>query len=69
MKGIATLIVILWGVVGTPQRPPQFESEIKTVRLTDRLYVLEGGGGNVAVLYGMRVSCWSMTRLHRLPGR
>jgi cyclase len=49
MKGIAALIVILSGVVGTPQRPPQFEPEIRTVRLTDKIYVLEGAGGNVAV--------------------
>ena len=32
----------------TPQRPPQFEMEVKTTRLTDGLYVLEGAGGNVA---------------------
>jgi cyclase len=32
----------------TPQRPPQFEMEIKTTRLADNLYVLEGAGGNVA---------------------
>lgn len=35
-------------IVATPQRPPQFEMEIKTTRLTDSLYVLEGAGGNVA---------------------
>jgi cyclase len=49
MKGITALIVSLWCVVGTPQRPPQFETQISTIKLTDRLYVLEGAGGNVAV--------------------
>lgn len=49
MKGIAALIVTLPTVVGTPQRPPQFEPEIRTVKLTDQLYVLDGAGGNVAV--------------------
>ena len=49
MKGLAALIVILSSVVGTPQRPPQFEPEIRTARLTDRIYLLEGAGGNVAV--------------------
>ncbi len=38
------------GVVGTPQPPPQFEREIGTVKLTDQLYLLDGAGGNVAVL-------------------
>jgi glyoxylase-like metal-dependent hydrolase (beta-lactamase superfamily II) len=33
----------------TPQRPPQFEMGIRTVKLADNLYVLEGAGGNVAV--------------------
>jgi glyoxylase-like metal-dependent hydrolase (beta-lactamase superfamily II) len=33
----------------TPQPPPKFEMEIKTLRLADNLYVLEGAGGNVAV--------------------
>ena len=32
-----------------PQRPPQFETDVKTVKLADNLYVLEGAGGNVAV--------------------
>lgn len=49
MKGIAALIVSLSAVVGTPQRPPQFEQEIRTFKLTDTLYILEGAGGNVAV--------------------
>jgi cyclase len=49
MKGIITLLAILSAVVGTPQRPPQFDPEIRTVRLTDKLYLLEGAGGNVAV--------------------
>jgi cyclase len=50
MNGVAALLVILWGVVvGTPQQPPQFDPQITTVKLTDRLYILEGAGGNVAV--------------------
>ena len=49
MKGIAALILALATVVGTPQRPPQFEPQIRTTKLTDKLYVLDGAGGNVAV--------------------
>jgi cyclase len=50
MKVITALIVLLLlGVVGTPQRPPQFEREIRTVKLSDQLYLLEGAGGNVVV--------------------
>lgn len=49
MKAIAWLGVLAWGVQVTPQRPPKFEMEIKTVKLADNLYVLEGAGGNVAV--------------------
>jgi len=49
MKEIAALIgILVAGVPVTPQRPPQFEMEIKTIKLTDNLYVLEGAGGNVA---------------------
>jgi glyoxylase-like metal-dependent hydrolase (beta-lactamase superfamily II) len=49
MKQIALLVgVLVSGVPGTPQRPPQFEMEIKTIKLTDNVYVLEGAGGNVA---------------------
>jgi glyoxylase-like metal-dependent hydrolase (beta-lactamase superfamily II) len=36
-------------IIGTPQRPPQFDPEIRTVKLTDQLYLLQGAGGNVAV--------------------
>jgi cyclase len=50
MKEIAALVAVLVaGVPVTPQRPPQFEMEIKAVKVTDALYVLEGAGGNVAV--------------------
>ncbi len=49
MKGIAALIGVLWCVIGTPQKPPQFETGIRAVKLTDQLHVLEGAGGNVAV--------------------
>jgi glyoxylase-like metal-dependent hydrolase (beta-lactamase superfamily II) len=31
------------------QQPPRFELDIKTVKLTENLYVLDGAGGNVAV--------------------
>jgi glyoxylase-like metal-dependent hydrolase (beta-lactamase superfamily II) len=37
------------GLAGTPQRPPQFDMAIKTTKVTDNLYVLEGAGGNVLV--------------------
>ncbi len=40
--------ILLSCVPVTPQRPPQFEMQVKTVKLTDSLYVLEGAGGNVA---------------------
>jgi cyclase len=49
MEAIALLGFLVAGVQVTPQRPPQFEMEIKTVKLADNLYVLEGAGGNVAV--------------------
>jgi cyclase len=49
MKDITLALGILACVQVTPQRPPQFEMEIKTIRVTDHLYVLEGAGGNVAV--------------------
>ena len=50
MPTIGLLIALVaWGVQVTPQRPPQFEMEIKTHKLTDKLYMLEGAGGNVAV--------------------
>ena len=50
MKAIVALAALLaWDVPRTPQRAPQFGMEIKTVKLADSLYVLEGAGGNVAV--------------------
>jgi cyclase len=49
MKAMVALLAMLSAVIGTPQRPPQFEAEIRTVKLTDRFYLLEGAGGNVAV--------------------
>lgn len=36
-------------IIRTPQQSPQFDLEIRTVKLTDQLYLLEGAGGNVAV--------------------
>ena len=52
MMQIAALVgILLSGVPGTPQRPPQFEMEVKTIKLTDNLYVLEGAGGNVAAFF------------------
>lgn len=48
MKEIA-LVILGLGIAVTTQRPPQFEMEIRTGRLTDTLYVLEGAGANVAV--------------------
>jgi cyclase len=32
-----------------PQKPPQFDMAIKTIRLADNLHLLEGAGGNVLV--------------------
>jgi cyclase len=50
MKEILALAGIVASCITvTPQRPPQFEMEIKTIKLTDSVYVLEGAGGNVAV--------------------
>ena len=34
----------------TPQHPPQFDMAIRATRVTDQVHVLEGAGGNVAVL-------------------
>lgn len=49
MKEIAALVgILVAGVPVTPQRPPQFEMDINTIKLTDNIYVLEGAGGNVA---------------------
>src|SRR5262245_1748787 len=49
MKQMMAFLGILFaGIVATKQRPPQFEMEIKTFKLTDSIYVLEGAGGNVA---------------------
>jgi glyoxylase-like metal-dependent hydrolase (beta-lactamase superfamily II) len=49
MRAIALFGILVTGVPGTPQRLPQFAMEIKTVKLADSLYLLEGAGGNVAV--------------------
>ena len=49
MRAMVVLLGILAsGVVVMQQRAPQFEMAIKTIKLTDNLYVLEGAGGNVA---------------------
>ncbi|MGH8251980.1 MAG: MBL fold metallo-hydrolase [Steroidobacteraceae bacterium] len=49
MNGPANLLVmLLLGIAVAPQQAPQFEREIKTTRLADNLYLLEGAGGNVA---------------------
>lgn len=50
MKIVAVILLIfLSSVALAQQRPPQFDMEIKTTRLTADLYLLEGAGGNVAV--------------------
>ena len=50
MKEIAALLgMLIADIAVTPQRPPQFEMEIKTIKLAENIYVLEGAGGNVAV--------------------
>lgn len=49
MKRIIALAGILFAsAVLAQQRPPQFEMQIKTTKLTDNIYLLEGAGGNVA---------------------
>lgn len=50
MNGVSALVLMLSSFVGTTQPPPQFDPELRTVKLSDRLYILEGAGGNVAVL-------------------
>jgi glyoxylase-like metal-dependent hydrolase (beta-lactamase superfamily II) len=50
MRQVAALVgMLVSGVAAAQQRPPQFEMDIKTIKLADNLYVLEGAGGNVAV--------------------
>jgi cyclase len=49
MNEIAVVAGIVVSCVAvTPQRPPQFEMEVKTIKLTENVYILEGAGGNVA---------------------
>jgi cyclase len=50
MKALtAVLGVLISQIAVTEQRPPKFEMEVKAVKLTNDLYVLEGAGGIVAV--------------------
>ena len=49
MNGAGVLIAALWAITGTPQPVPQFDAALKTIRLDERLYLLEGAGGNVLV--------------------
>jgi glyoxylase-like metal-dependent hydrolase (beta-lactamase superfamily II) len=50
MREITTLAGILLACIPvTRQQPPRFDMEIRTVKLTESLSVLEGAGGNVAV--------------------
>ena len=48
-KFLAVTIFLVSNISLAQQRPPQFEMEIKTSKLSDSLYILEGAGGNVAV--------------------
>ena len=49
MKTIIALAgILVAGSALAQQRPPQFEMEIKTTKLGDNVYLLEGAGGNVA---------------------
>lgn len=49
MKRILILLMVSsFTFARTPQKPPQFDPDVKTVKLTDSLYLLEGAGGNVA---------------------
>jgi cyclase len=50
MSSFAALHLILAALVGTQQPPPKFDPEISTTRISESLYVLQGAGGNVAVL-------------------
>lgn len=50
MNGVSAFILLLSGFVGTTQPPSQFDPEPRAVKPSDRLYVLEGADGNVAVL-------------------
>lgn len=52
-KILAISFFLLSNICLAQQRPPQFDMEIKTSKLSDNLYMLEGAGGNVAVfVYG-----------------
>jgi cyclase len=46
---IAIAGIFIAGIALAQQRPPQFEMKIKTSKLTENIYVLEGAGGNVAM--------------------
>jgi cyclase len=49
MKAITALAgILVAGIALGQQRAPQFDMAIKTTKLTDSVYVLEGAGGNVA---------------------
>jgi cyclase len=49
MRALVLLVgLLVWSLAAMQQRPPQFEMAIKTLKLTDNLYILEGAGGNVA---------------------
>jgi glyoxylase-like metal-dependent hydrolase (beta-lactamase superfamily II) len=48
MKIMALAGILLACIPVTRQPPPRFEMDIKTVKLSDNLHVLEGAGGNVA---------------------
>ena len=46
---LAVLTIVFCCFAATTQQPPRFEMNVKTVKLTDSLYILQGAGGNVAV--------------------
>ena len=48
-KIIVVAALLVTGIASAQQRRPQFEMEIKTTKVTDNIYFLEGAGGNVAV--------------------
>jgi cyclase len=39
--------LFVYGIVGAPQKLPQFSQEVATTRLGEGLYLLDGAGGNV----------------------
>jgi hypothetical protein len=66
MKSIIAMSGILVARIAlAQQRPPRFEMEIKTNKLTDSIYLLEGPAETLRCLFGTTVSCSSTTNSHQ----